>query len=630
MPKRANLDVFVSIFSICFFAAILAGSANAGCWRTTVPNNECCYKEKCTVWLDGTSSGTACYNGPCSKDPTSMGSTKHNWRCDFNNCTGKPKPPKPNKAPTCTVNTGPDTTTTPLYAGDQNFYPLTATATDSDGSIAKYSWTDAIGGTFNPANTKDTLWRPGPVLGGNPANLRLTVTDNKGKTGACTWPVRVLTGYTLTLKAWMKDASSSVCTTNSPLITNQLPYFYVYNSSNNQSLGEGKTNAQGSFKVQISRLIKDLKVCGSYTPPSACVGYEMSCAPSAIASNCFTLNVDLPNDGTNPPDQYVGFQELKKPGWVTAIDGNIQARSIGGNLPCNNMPVSGNFSTTMINLTGAFTATSTKGYIFSKDPVNTAISSLTLIEDQTRRGGWAFNNNDTDAYLDKLSFKAPTGLSIPAITNLNVKIMVGSPPYDMPIGRVYKINVSDFNALTAAGATVNYRFSSLFGPGWVTIPVPLVYVEGGDGDEMIINAPILSADPVYPNLLFITDLPVRITKNVGIAYNQLTGYPGYTESATPNIGAAIISSKTITVERDESVDAKTTPDKAIMLQGPFVSLSDIQFNRDAGFHNDELPPQSVKYNPNYLYYLTQLERTSPLFKSYTGIGIYDIQWIYID
>jgi hypothetical protein len=628
MPKRVYLDVFVPIFSICFFAVILVGSSNAGCWRTTAPRDECCYKEKCTVWLDGTSSGTACYNGPCSTNPKSMGSTEHNWRCDFNNCSGTPKPPKPNNPPTCTVNTGPDTTTTPLYAGDQNFYPLTATATDSDGSIAKYAWTDAIGGTFNPANTKDTSWRPGPVLGGNPTPLRLTVTDNKGATGACTWPVRVIPGYTLTLKAWLKDASSSVCTTNSPLITNQIPNFNVYNASNNALLGGGKTDAAGSFKVQISRLIKDLRVFSSYNPPNTCTGFEPVCAPSTISSNFYTTTVNVPDDFTNPSDQYVGFQELKKQGWVTAIDGNIEARLIGGNLPCNNMVVSGNFNSTMINLTGAYSATSTKGYIFSKDPVATAVTSLKLIEDQVRRGGWAFKTAGSDAYLGVFSFKVPSNSEVTAITNLSPSPTLSRPATSKLFGRAYKINVEDFNDVTALGTGVYYRFMVRSGPGWITVPMPLVYIEGNDGDEVVINAPILSVYP--PNLLIVTDLPVRITKNVGTAYVPLTGYSGYTETAVPNIQAAILSSKTITVERDDTVDPGVTPDKAIMLQGPFVSLANLRFNRDAGYHNDEFPPQAVKYNPVYLYYLTQLERTNPMFKSYTGIGVYDIQWVYPD
>jgi hypothetical protein len=214
--------------------------------------------------------------------------------------------------------------------------------------------------------------------------------------------------------------------------------------------------------------------------------------------------------------------------------------------------------------------------------------------------------------LDKLSFKAPANPNTVEITNPSLPSAAG----------VYKISVSNFNKITESGTPVTYNINS-------ATKFALLYVEGDSGD-VVINSKITATVPGN-NLLLITDLPVKITKDVGELSQAplLPIYAVYNRDASPDIEMAIISSKKITVEKDASVSDKTvTPDRAIMLQGPFVSLDKLEFQRDAGYHNDEFPINAVRYNPMYLYNITNLERAYPMLRSYTGIAIYDTQWVY--
>jgi len=518
--------------------------------------------------------------------------------------------------PTCSVTSG----VSSIAAGDPNYYPFTATAT-SPGSITSYSWTSNLGGLFSATNTKNTSWRAPTALTGGNATLTLTVRDSYNATGSCSKAVRVVPGYILTSKAWQKDPNSASCNTNTPLITNSIPRFAVY-SATNALLGQGNTNSSGSYTLQISRYIKDINICATYAPSGVCLSYEAKCSTSGSlsAGGCFSLHTNYPNEGTNPPDQYVGFQEIKKDPWVTAIDGNVQANIIGNGLPCNTLGtnLSGSFKSNLINLTSA---SANRTYIFSKNQSTNFPLTGTYIESQTTRGGWALNVLDSDEYLSKLTFKAPNIPSMTTTTSLKKSVTLDSSAS----AKILKISVTDFNALTASGTGTTYYFSGA-NPRTVVL-----YIEGNDSDEVVINGPI-TKDPAAGNqvLFLVTDLPVRITKNVGTAYNSVTKtYTGYTKASTPTIQAGIISSKQITLERDSSVDPKTSPDKAIMLQGPVASMDKLSFLRDSGFHNDEFPPQSVKRIPgSYLYNLTSFERANSMYKSATGLGIYDIQWVY--
>jgi len=85
--------------------------------------------------------------------------------------------PSGNQAPL--ANAGPDKTIT-LPA---NSVILSGSGTDSDGSIASYSWTKVSGGTATLANANTANLTASDLVGGV-YTFRLTVTDNQGATGS--------------------------------------------------------------------------------------------------------------------------------------------------------------------------------------------------------------------------------------------------------------------------------------------------------------------------------------------------------------------------------------------------------------------------------------------------------------
>ena len=121
-------------------------------------------------------------------------------------------------------------------------------------------------------------------------------------------------------------------------------------------------------------------------------------------------------------------------------------------------------------------------------------------------------------------------------------------------------------------------------------------------------------------LLIITNLPVAITNTVGVV--SVAGTFNFPIGKTPDIQAAILSSKDITIEGNQPNDS------VIMLQGPLVSKSRIYFNRSVGTQNSKTPAEAVKYDPRFLSETTKLERAHPEYKSYTGLGLVSIQWVY--
>jgi hypothetical protein len=525
--------------------------------------------------------------------PGSVCETTYPCICACVSCGSKdpPEPPAGNNAPNCSAITG---TTTNIYAGSPPDGPFTykATATDSDGTVASYTWSvnPAVGAFSSFVTTTNTNnWTP-PADGGGAYTVNCTVADDDGATDACpALPITVISDFNLVVDAKLKnpiDACGANLTT--------LPNVNIDVRADTANIGSGKTKYTVS---NLSRKIGTLTVCASYTPVGTCATYGIntSCLDGATPDGCVEItplaNGDLPVT--------FQFEETKRQPWVVAVNGNVQANTIGGNIPCSSGSISGNFKPSLIN----FTDSATQGYIFSRAP-NGALAN-NYIEDISTRGGWAVNVNDTDAYLDNLSFKAPDSSSVVEITTASLPTASG----------VYKISVENFNEITRSGTNVTYNLNSSSG-------FALLYVEGDSGD-VAINSKITGA--VGNNLLIVTELPVKISKNVG-ELPQLVSpiYSLFKPSVNPDIQAAIISSRSITVEADSGAET----DRAIMLQGPFVSLDKLFFSRDAGYHNDEFPPQAVKYNPMYLYYLTDLERTHPMLKSYTGLGIYDLQWTY--
>jgi len=153
----------------------------------------------------------------------------------------------------------------------------------------------------------------------------------------------------------------------------------------------------------------------------------------------------------------------------------------------------------------------------------------------------------------------------------------------------------------------------------VPCPVGLLYVEGNPTDTVIFANPFTTTGNP---LLLVTDLPVIVRSNVGLA--SVAGTFNLQINSSPHIEAAIISSKQITI------GGGNPNDRAIILQGPLVSKNMINFNRDLGVENLRTPPQAVKYDPVFLCEATKLEKAHPEYKSYTGLGVYTIQWDYSD
>ncbi len=107
--------------------------------------------------------------------------------CGGGGSSSTPTPPPPtNNAPTVTASGG--------SVEEGQSITLSAVATDSDGTISSYSWTQVSGPTasLSNANTADVTLLAPPVTADTDIELRITVTDNNGATGSTNVIVNVL------------------------------------------------------------------------------------------------------------------------------------------------------------------------------------------------------------------------------------------------------------------------------------------------------------------------------------------------------------------------------------------------------------------------------------------------------
>jgi hypothetical protein len=147
----------------------------------------------------------------------------------------------------------------------------------------------------------------------------------------------------------------------------------------------------------------------------------------------------------------------------------------------------------------------------------------------------------------------------------------------------------------------------------------IVYVEGSVGEKIRFTKNFTTdGNP----MLIITNVPVEVANTVGVASGATNPPFTFPITKTPDIEAAIISSNTITIEGGQNNDS------AIMLQGPLVSKSLIYFNRDLKLQNTKTPAEAIKYDPRFLAEATKMERIHPEYKSYTGLGLFSVQWNY--
>lgn len=141
----------------------------------------------------------------------------------------------------------------------------------------------------------------------------------------------------------------------------------------------------------------------------------------------------------------------------------------------------------------------------------------------------------------------------------------------------------------------------------------------GSSDLQIDNA--FTTDNDDYRVVFVTgpDVSVVVNKDLELAAN-----PDF--DSEPLIEAAFIVTKDIEFEgvaSDPLGDPAVDPDGSIMVEGPIIART-INFNRNRGTDN-QYPSEIVKYNPNYIYNLTEQERNS-LKSNGSGLFVIDVEW----
>ncbi len=150
----------------------------------------------------------------------------------------------------------------------------------------------------------------------------------------------------------------------------------------------------------------------------------------------------------------------------------------------------------------------------------------------------------------------------------------------------------------------------------------VIFVTGSTNLE--IDSPFTTSNDDY-RVVFVTgpNVSVQIDRNLKLATD-----PDF--NSEPLIEAAFIVTKDLTIEgaaNDSSIDLTTDPDGSIMVEGPLIART-VNFNRNRGLTN-QYPSEIVKYNPNYIYNLTEQERTS-LKNNGSGLFVIDITWMNVD
>jgi hypothetical protein len=389
--------------------------------------------------------GTCAYCTYCDPDSWSRcGSdcTQSN-DCSFTadrSCTGGDC--NPNNRPTCTSITGP----TAVF--DTSSVQLGNNAADSDGTIS-YLWSSTGGGAFSSTTATSPTWTP-PSAANATYYINLKITDNKGAVVMCPQKnIAVTASYDLTVNTKLKSTTS--CTPNSNLSGATVTIKTV---DYENVAGPSTTDINGTKVFTVVRRDKNLLVCVTY-PPSGCTSYN-------VDKTCTTTSsVSVANSDNN------GCAEVAPPvlpattgtitftfgtntteGWVTAIDGNVEANRIGSKLTCSNYTTELNsmgFKPYLINFSND--AGTSKAYVFSNNAASNLPSTDGLIE-QSTRGGWASKINGLYTYLDNLTYTVPAGNWFTTVTNLDSNVPVST------FG-LYQMNVTDFNKLTE-NSSYNY------------------------------------------------------------------------------------------------------------------------------------------------------------------------------
>jgi hypothetical protein len=353
-----------------------------------------------------------------------------------------------NKSPTCSI----DAPSTVISADPVS---VTITASDPDGTVSSYLVTKT-GGTLSSTTNPTFTWTP-PSTTTATYTINTKVTDNEGAAGNCSKSITVNAGYTLTVKT--KLMNSSVCYPTGTVANLSNVSLTIRRAVSPYTLLFGPTASDGTGTAVFSSVpvAEDLLVCASYAS-TTCETYSnrLDCSVGdgvPADSNC--LKVSSPVLPSTAKTIYMHFVKTNSGGWVTAIDGNIEANAIGSGLNCQNytteLSAIMDFTPTVINFFNN-TDFTTRAYLFSNSTsVEIPSDSNSLIEDITR-GGWAFKTfrvGGNYSFMDKLTYTVP-GTWFTTTTTLGTGVPTN------PNG-LYKMTVTDFNNYVSTGNKYNLK-----------------------------------------------------------------------------------------------------------------------------------------------------------------------------
>jgi PKD repeat protein len=489
--------------------------------------------------------------------------------------------------------------------------PLTGTGTDSDGTVVSYSWNAGGYGSLSPTTGTTTTWTAPASTGFY--TITLTVTDDDSATGNCTKTIQVILPTNNPPTCSISGASSVAVGGTVPLTgtgtdNDGTVVSYSWNAGGYGSLSPttGTTTtwtapaSTGTYTITLT-VIDDDNATGNCTkailvtntPPtcSSITASPSSTTPGGVvtltASTTGTgLTYSWTNNGGTFSSSIANPTSWTAPATAGTYTVNLAVTNSGGTVNCPSKAIT-------VALVAAPTCTS-----ITASPSSTTPGGVVTLTASTTGTGLTYSWTKTGGTFSSTTTN-PTNWTAPATAG------------------TYTVSLT----VTNSGGSANCSKDIL-----VTTEPPapsacrsgILYIEGSPGDTVEFNNSFTTdGNP----LLIVTDLPVNISKNVGVS-SSLTGTFNFPITQKPNIEVAILTSSDITVESDSAGD------KVIMFQGPFVSMNQIFFNRDVGTQNSKTPAQAVKYDPIFFCECSKQERDHPEVRSYTGLGIFTVQWDY--
>ncbi len=147
--------------------------------------------------------------------------------------------------------------------------------------------------------------------------------------------------------------------------------------------------------------------------------------------------------------------------------------------------------------------------------------------------------------------------------------------------------------------------------------VVVVYVTGSDEITFGVGNKEFRSKSDAQRILFVVEGSVAVSKDLGAATISL--------SDRPQIESAFVSSGNVSFESAGDVDGDLIPDDlSVVVEGPIISKTGIDFNRDRGINNG-YPSSVVKYSTIYIDKLREQEAKSDS-PNYSGLSVVDISW----